>query len=744
MRWRYSWGSIVFVIDIVVAGAGAATQGRPNGRCANIDFERLSFVLMIGCDGLIMGRVRHTFVPDGPAANDDSDWRETIGRDMQQGLTPGDNLKRTRELVGYVPRSLATPQTYQALGFKSGLEIHQQLLTKAKLFCRCPAGLYQGPGEYDAELVRHMRPTLSEMGEYDGTALMERKTKKNIIYRIKNETACTYDVDDTPPFPINREALGIAVKIALMLKLNIVGELHITRKQYLDGSIPTGFQRTAIVGIEGSIPLSTGPVRIIQLSIEEDACREVSDSGHWRVYTTDRLGMPLIETVTYPDMKTPDAVAEAAHYLRFLNRSSGLVRTGIGAGREDVNVSITGGTRVEIKGVAHIRWIPELVHNEAFRQKALLTIKSILAERISDPNAWKVSVSEVDAGGLNTDYAPILHAQQLGQRIVAVTLPKFAGLMSFFTQPGHMFADELAGRLKVIACLERPNMLHSEEAGPVERKAFEVCAASGSTAESNSEDAVVVVWGASEDVTTAIETIEERCRMAMGMGVPNETRKSLPDGTTIFERVLPGPDRMYPDTDSAPIPIEQDVIDACGLDLPASVEDQMAQLGEWRIPRDTYHYLLKRRLVGLIGRIAAEFQCRPRFIGTLLGHTLKHAEGKFGASQKFDIERIYELFAFASERKLEWAILPSLLTTAYQFPAMPFESVLAAVGYTPIPAERISARAAVLQEQFERIRTSPDPGARARWIMGQLRPDALGNMPLPELRSMIESVAAHV
>ncbi|MBI5867429.1 MAG: Glu-tRNA(Gln) amidotransferase subunit GatE [candidate division Zixibacteria bacterium] len=659
---------------------------------------------------------------------------------MQQGMTPGDNLKRTRELVGYVPRSLATQQTYQALGFKSGLEIHQQLLTKAKLFCRCPAGRYQGPAEYDAELVRHMRPTLSEMGEYDGTALMERKTKKNIIYRIKNETACTYEVDDTPPFPINREALGIAVRIALMLKLNIVGELHITRKQYLDGSIPTGFQRTAIVGIEGTIPLTTGPVRIIQLSIEEDACREVSDSGHWRIYRTDRLGMPLIETVTYPDMKTPDAVAEAAHYLRFLNRSSGLVRTGIGAAREDVNVSITGGTRVEIKGVAHIRWIPELVHNEAFRQKALLTIKSILAERIPKPDAWNVAASEVDASGLKTDYAPILHARQLGQRIVAVTLPKFAGLMSFFTQPGHIFADELAGRLKVIACLERPNMLHSEELEPAERAAFADCVSSASS----SDDAVVIVWGPPEDVTTAIETIEERCRMAMAMGVPNETRKSLPDGTTIFERVLPGPDRMYPDTDSAPIPIEQDVVDACGLDLPASVEDQMAQLGEWRIPRDTYHYLLKRRLVELIGRIAADFKCRPRFVGTLLGHTLKHVEGKFGAAQKFEPERIYELFAFAAGRKLDWAIMPGLLTTAYQFPAMPFESVLTAVGYTPISAERIAERVATLQEEFERIRTSPDPGARARWIMGQLRPDALGNMPLPALRSMIESVAAHV
>ena len=223
-----------------------------------------------------------------------------------------------------------------------------------------------------------MRPTLSEMGTYDGTALMEFKTRKNIIYRIKNETTCTYEVDDTPPFPINREALEYAIEIALQLKTNIVGELHITRKQYLDGSIPTGFQRTAIIGIEGEIPLKHKKVRIIQLSLEEDSCREVNDIGHERIYTTDRLGIPLIETVTYPDMKTPDEVMEAGQVIRFINRSSNRVRVGIGAGRQDTNVSIEGGTRVEIKGVSHISWLPELTHNEAFRQKALLIIKSEL------------------------------------------------------------------------------------------------------------------------------------------------------------------------------------------------------------------------------------------------------------------------------------------------------------------------------------------------------------------------------
>jgi len=297
---------------------------------------------------------------------------------MKREFNPKDNYESTKKAVGYVALHKATQADYDRVGFKAGLEVHQQLKTEKKLFCNCPARIYNRFEDYDAEIIRHMRPTLSELGEYDGTALMEFKTRKTIIYRIKNETACTYDIDDTPPFPINKEALDIALEIALLCKLNIVGEVHITRKQYLDGSIPTGFQRTAILGVEGEIRLQNKTARLIQLSIEEDSCREVSDIGHLRTYQTDRLGIPLIETVTYPDFSNPDEVREGAEYIRFLNRSTGKVRTGIGAGREDVNVSCRGGTRVEIKGVSHNKRIPEITHNEVFRQWALLRIRDIL------------------------------------------------------------------------------------------------------------------------------------------------------------------------------------------------------------------------------------------------------------------------------------------------------------------------------------------------------------------------------
>src|SRR5512136_1828403 len=118
------------------------------------------------------------------------------------------------------PFTEMTEGDYAAIGFKSGLEIHQQLLTGKKLFCRCPAGRYSD--HYHAEILRHMRPTLSELGEYDGTALMEFKTKKEIVYRINRDTVCTYEMDDTPPFMIDEQALDIALSVALLYRCAMV------------------------------------------------------------------------------------------------------------------------------------------------------------------------------------------------------------------------------------------------------------------------------------------------------------------------------------------------------------------------------------------------------------------------------------------------------------------------------------------------------------------------------------------
>ena len=388
-----------------------------------------------------------------------------------------------------------TPEQYAEIGMKSGLEIHHQLDTSKKLFCRCPVRPYSY--EFHAEILRHMRPTLSELGEYDGTALMEFKTKKNIIYQIHQETVCTYEMDDTPPFELNEEALDIALEVTMLLGCKLVSELHIARKQYLDGSIPTGFQRTTILGVDGAIPFDgERTIRIRQLGLEEDACREVSDEGHLRVYRTDRLGIPLIETVTEPDMRTPQEVAAVAQLLRWLVRSTGKVRTGIGAARQDVNVSVEGGRRVEIKGVSRIPLIPLLVHNEAYRQVALLDIKRELEGREITPSSFQSSTHDITDILRTTSYYPIAKALKRGLLVRAIVLRGYRGILSMRTQPETTFAKEISDRVRVIACLDRlPNIAHSDMEGETLSstewtKIKKLC-------RTGENDAVVVVWGTS-------------------------------------------------------------------------------------------------------------------------------------------------------------------------------------------------------------------------------------------------------
>ena len=653
---------------------------------------------------------------------------------MKQNFNPKRNFAETKKAIGYVARKNATQKDYDRIGFMSGLEVHQQLQTKEKLFCHCPAGIYQKPGQYDAELIRHMRPTLSELGEYDGTALMEFRTRKQIVYLIKNETACTYDVDDTPPFRVNREALDYAIEIALLSKQKIVGEVHISRKQYLDGSIPTGFQRTAIIGVEGEIQLRKKKVRLIQLSLEEDSCREVSDIGHVRVYRTDRLGMPLIETVTYPEFTNPDEVREGADYIRFLNRSSGKARTGIGSTRADVNVSCKGGTRVEIKGVAHTGWMPELTHNEAFRQWALLKIRDILKKKAGNPKDWKMTSVEIHRDEFIVDSMTLPEGEGENYRIFAINLPDFRGILSHFTQPGKMFADEFSERLKVVACIEKPNMIHSEMLEDVAGK--KTWKKVQRILDSKEEDAQIVFWGPDADIKTALETIEERCKMAFA-GVPNETRKSFADGTTIFERVLPGADRMYPDTDSAPIPLDDSLINTLIAGLPPLVSDRILQLTEWHIPEDAFTYLLKNNLIPLIEKIKNKLEIPPRFSALLFAHTLKHIQGQYQPLPDFSFEKVFELLNFLQSKKIDLAIAKKMLLHIYQHPKMDFESILITIGFKEVPKEDIITKIPFLVNKFKQTRISLHDEAGVRWVMGSLNKVALGNASLPELCKLI-------
>ncbi len=519
----------------------------------------------------------------------------------------------------FKPFDEMTPEDYAKIGFMSGLEVHQQLYTEKKLFCRCPAGVYSD--EYHAEILRHMRPTLSELGEYDGTALMEFKTKKNIIYRINRKTVCTYEMDDTPPFHCNETALDIAFEVAMLYKANIVDEVHIARKQYLDGSIPTGFQRTAITSVGGKVPYKDRMINIIQMSIEEDSCREASDVGHRRVYLADRLGMPLIETVTAPEMKTPQEVAEVNNILRRIVRSTGKVRTGVGAARQDVNVSVTGGTRIEIKGVPSIKRIPLLTYNEAMRQWNLLKIREELKARGVTPETFEAKIDDITSILRKTGFEPIFNAIAEGKVVKCVTLRNFKGILNHQTQTDTYFSREISDRVRVIACLTTlPNIIHSDsgEITLTSAEGQKIRKAVGAA----ENDTMVIVWGDQGDAEMGANEIIIRAKEAT-IGVPSETRQAHKDGTNGFERILPGPQRMYPDTDLPPIRITKERLDGIRAQLPEYYWEREAYYNTLSLPQDLVKSLAVSKYARLFDELVKEHKVEPKLAAIVLVQYMK-------------------------------------------------------------------------------------------------------------------------
>ena len=538
---------------------------------------------------------------------------------------------------------------YHKLGLKCGLEVHQQLATEQKLFCRCKAVLHRD--NPTAEILRHMRPTLSELGLYDGTALMEFKTKKNVIYKLYDDTVCTYEMDDTPPFPLNQQALDIALEIGMLLNCSIVDEIHISRKQYLDGSIPTGFQRTGIIGIEGEIPYRNRKIRIIQLGLEEDACREISDKGHEIVFKTDRLSIPLVEVVTYPDIRTPKEAAEVAAIIGRLLRSTGKVRRGLGSVRQDINVSIHGSTRVELKGVTKLQYISKAVSNEVGRQKALLEIRDELRLRGINEQTFQSESKDVTWIFNDTECKQLKEIIKNKGKIYGIVLRFFAGVLERPTQPGKTFNDELSGRVRVIACLDiMPNIIynkHFEEFGITAKeinqleKLFNI----------RSQDTLVLVWANEADVKTAVEEIRIRAIEATN-GVPSETRQVFSDGFNDFERILPGPDRMYPDTDSPPTPINEERLERIGKIIPERLWDREKRLKKMGLSDQLVASLAISQHFNLFDKIVKDLHVDPILVAVTLEQTLKYLQRCGKKIRSVSNEKMYQLFKILKEKKI--------------------------------------------------------------------------------------------
>jgi Glu-tRNA(Gln) amidotransferase subunit E-like FAD-binding protein len=259
---------------------------------------------------------------------------------------------------------------YKEIGFMCGIEIHQQLAGK-KLFCDCDA--INSTKKPNLKITRRLRAVAGETGKVDIAASHEMKKDKEFIYVSNSEDTCLVEFDEEPPHSMNKDALATVIEVCQLLNAKIVDNIQVMRKTVVDGSNVSGFQRTALVGIDGYVDTSQGRVRIPNICIEEEAAQKYDESKDSITYKLDRLGITLIEIATEPDIISPEHAKETAEKIGMILRSTGKVKRGLGTIRQDVNVSIKGGVRVEIKGFQDLKSIPKVIVNEIKRHQKLIS-----------------------------------------------------------------------------------------------------------------------------------------------------------------------------------------------------------------------------------------------------------------------------------------------------------------------------------------------------------------------------------
>jgi glutamyl-tRNA(Gln) amidotransferase subunit E len=454
---------------------------------------------------------------------------------------------------------------YEKLGFICGLEIHQQLDTKTKLFCRCPAEL-QGTRVPDFTLTREMRPVLGEMGIYDKAMLTEYEKGMGIIYEGYNDVICTYELDETPPFFCNEEAKNIALQIALLLNANIIEEMHVCRKNYLDGSVPCGFQRTMILGTDGYISLENGKkIRIDILGLEEEAARKMKTENKNNYFRLDRLGIPLVEVTTKPDINNPHECRECAERIGLLLWSTNVKKV-LGSIRQDINVSIKEGTRIEIKGVQKLGWIPLLINHEISRQIKLLEIKEELAKRnITEKDVNENTVDLTKIIGKNKKLDFIVKGIKSGKKLFGINFKGFKGIFGKELMEDYRFGTEISSKVKSITGIK--GLIHSDEKLKNYKFSDDDIKNCKEKLKTKEKDCFVLILGSKQEIEKAMDVIINRIKYAF-QGVPPETRRALENGNTEFLRELHGGARLYPDTDSPAIINTEKEIDEIRKKLP--------------------------------------------------------------------------------------------------------------------------------------------------------------------------------
>ena len=480
---------------------------------------------------------------------------------------------------------------------KAGLEIHQQL-NSGKLFCNCDAN------ETGKDLLfkRKLHATSSELGDVDIAA----KTEQIKLFTYYNKSCnCLVYTDEEPPRGPNKDAVRIAMQFAKLVDANIVEEMYFMRKVVVDGSNTSGFQRTGLIATGGKIEYDGKILELDQLCLEEDSCRHGDENDE---YLLDRLGVPLLEITTKPQLKDSKDVQKAAKAIGRLLRACN-VKRGLGTIRQDVNVSINNGQRVELKGFQDLSSMPKVVENEVIRQTKLNSIEkgdiaqaTIVNECFNKKKDFALALKIHRWNGiLGTKKSPENHVR-MGRELSDYA--KRAGMK------GIMHSDEL------------PDYgISINETNSIKSKL-----------ECNEDDAFILIFGKEKMVRNAMEIVIERIKT---QGVPKEVRKVTPQNLTRYLRPMPGASRMYPETDIAPLKIKN-----IKVSKPKTLDQRENELP---LNKEESKQLVSRNLDKQFNNLNQKYNI-PQLVSRILLHILPQLKAEGETICNDDVDKVMNLF----------------------------------------------------------------------------------------------------
>ena len=520
-----------------------------------------------------------------------------------------------------------------------GLEIHFQLDT-GKLFCSCPT---YSDGTEMLRFTRRLVPTVSELGRIDPAAEYERGRKREFEY-IATDNSCLVEYDEEPPHDVNMLALETALIVSRALNCKILDRISFMRKVVVDGSNTSGFQRTALVGLDGHIETSRGTVRISSVSMEEDSARKIDNEKHEAgkvVYSLDRLGTPLIEIATEPDIQDGDHAVEVAKKIGYYVMATGNARREVDSIRQDVNMSMGFG-RVEIKGVQKLSLIKETLNYEVQRQRSLRKISEIISDR-GGFSVSKFDFTDVSDVFRKTGSGVLSRGLSAENSIYATIAPNLEGTLKKDTL---RLGKELSDVAKAYGL---GGIMHSDEL-PAFGITSEELSIVYDKLGGKGKGALIMVLCREDMISRVSTALADRIHKIISMGL-SETRGPLDDGTTKYLRPLPGSERMYPETDLPIAVVSPEMKGRVENRIPKSGDENRKMLvSKYGISDQEAHIMVSGFLVADFEKYVEKLN-EPKTVSRIMLQTVPEVEKKYQAKIRKD--QLLSLFEVASSSK--WA-----------------------------------------------------------------------------------------